>query len=214
MKERKLMVKKKSIAEGILDKSKVYIAIDTETGGLNPQYFGLIEVAIAIIINNRVIKRKNYFMFSPDKEYTEEALKLNGYSLEEVRKFPPSSKIVQEIKEDILFRYAETYEPTAMVPIGHNVSFDLGFMKQLFKDHNDSEFWDFNIDEENAIDTLALAKELGKKGVISPENNKLTTLIEYFNIKTSKLHKAKNDVDATIELLERLGKINNEGDVE
>lgn len=210
MKKRTLKKLKRQLEPGLLDKRRVHFVMDTETGGLNPQYFGLLEVAFAVIINDKIVKRVDYNVYDSSKEYDEEALAINGYTEKQIKQFPKAEDVIQHIKEDIIFRYTDTYENTMVVPIGHNIEFDLRFLRRFFKDQGEGEFWDFNVDEENAIDTLKIARDLTKEGIITTPNHKLVTLAECFGKPTRGLHKAKQDVETTIEVLEHLLKLRKE----
>lgn len=96
--------------------------IDFETGGLDPNTSGVCSLCIR---ENGI---SNYWEFQPisNKTYTKEALDINGFNLESMKEKGESiEKIINEIEQII-------WERIGMIKlIGHNVSFDYGFLKML-----------------------------------------------------------------------------------
>ena len=81
----------------------------------------------------------------------------------------------------------------ASLIVGHNVSFDVRFLEQMFIRNN----LVFNY---KYLDTLKFAKTIFNRA----PNHKLTTLAEYLNIEVKDAHRALADVETTVWLLRHL----------
>ena len=84
--------------------------------------------------------------------------------------------------------------------IGHNCkAFDLGFLAKRCEKF--SICW--NISGINIIDTLAIARDLNKRKIISTENNKQETLAKFFDVKYN-AHSALEDAKALIKIYDKM----------
>lgn len=196
--------KRKEFEGGLLKKNQPYIVIDTETGGLDFKTNALIEVSYAIIINRFIPVRRQLLMFDR-KHITEKALEINNYKMEDIRTYDGPMQAVVQFIEDI-DKVVKAYDPTEkIIPVGHNVMFDMKFIKQWMEDMNEGEFyWMFFA---KPLDTLTLAREARDRGWILTENAKLETIAEYFGCERVGAHTAKVDVEMTIDVLEQLLRI-------
>jgi DNA polymerase III epsilon subunit-like protein len=89
-----------------------------------------------------------------------------------------------------------------LVVIGHNVSFDISFLKRLIT----AKFWDQNFSRK-VIDTGSIAEFLCLTGLLPNSeqmNCSLKGLAEHFGFSYDGAHEAKFDVQLTLNVLKRL----------
>ena len=101
-----------------------YLIVDTETAGLNPQTDALISVGAILLDKNLQTITTFYTLLKNDynKNISEKALEVNGLT-EEMFEDALSIKEFQQIWNYYLL-------PKANILIGHNISFDIKFMKR------------------------------------------------------------------------------------
>jgi len=112
------------------------LVIDTETGGFDPKKDALCSVGVVLPNGD---KPKEWFIYPYDKNYTPRAMEVNNLSkelLEEkgihINQF--KLEFLEYIKENF---HVSTYGKIQL--LGHNVSFDIGFLREIFKE--DFKFW-------------------------------------------------------------------------
>tara|TARA_B100000287_G_scaffold393818_1_gene407386 strand:- start:3840 stop:4442 length:603 start_codon:yes stop_codon:yes gene_type:complete len=120
------------------------VFLDTETTGLNRWKHDIIQIAL-VIIEDGEITFENEYKFHPERpdNADPEALRVNGYTKEAwdgAYKWSKEAceRLANHIKDGIV--------------IGHNVKFDTGFLRELFKRYN------VKCRFPPEIDTKALAK--------------------------------------------------------
>lgn len=174
-----------------------FFALDTETTGLDDATDEIISIAIHIL-DEGFNKHSTKVVYAfPDCEVHPKAAAVNGYTREKWEANGAVSQIVL---------YTEVYEFVSihrgLIPLGHNVKFDIGFLKALFKKNKGAYGRHFSY---HSIDTLGVAifadlALFGKKS----SAYKLTDLCERFGIKLDNAHDALADIDATVELFRYL----------
>lgn len=171
---------------------------DVETTGLNPWKQDIIQLAFIIEIDGEVKEKKCLYIapFAPENA-TDEALKINGYTLDEVKKFPPPLEAHKELC-DTLGKYVNKFNKNDKFhPIGYNVKFDVGFLQSFFKKCEDKYYgsW-FNW---RLVDPIYRIHELAYEGKLDLPNHKLETVCKHFDIPIQ-AHDAISDINATREL--------------
>lgn len=121
------------------EKYRNFIALDTETTGLNPEECDIIEVS-AVRFENCVPVEVFTTLLRPRKRISEEIVQINGITNEMVRDCPSFGEIEKSLRD-----YLGDYPIVA-----HNASFDIRFL------HTSGLKF-----RENAVfyDTLALARK-------------------------------------------------------
>lgn len=117
-----------------------YAVIDVETTGLNPNTHEIIEVAI-------VTKSESYHakVIPMNIEYADsKALEINGYNEKDWYGAVPA--------KDVAIRTAKMLD--GKIIIGHNPSFDMSFLRELWDLYNCNPYVD-----RRYIDTVVLARE-------------------------------------------------------
>lgn len=170
----------------------MYCFIDVETTGLDPEKNGLIEVSFGLkteLISNSFDKILTLRVNPEGYEVEDRALEVNGFTREEIVTFPKA----EEHKEALESFFGSCL---GVVPVGHNVKFDLAFIeKQLFK-----SFWPFHF---YSVDTMSLAVLLLsiKK---EPFPIRLDSLRKYYGLPTEGAHRSYKDICDTASILNRL----------
>jgi DNA polymerase-3 subunit epsilon len=167
--------------------------LDLETTGLSANKHGVIELALMVEVNHKIVDKLCVVM-KPFKgcEYTDEALEINKKTKKQIKKFPKEKDVVREIV-DFLDNNRVSYQPLA----GYNVQFDIRFLKALFK-RNGIFYTDyFNYYD---IDIYGFVKFIQ----LPTKNKKLGTVCEHFEIDLSDAHNALDDIEATYKLYKKI----------
>ena len=146
------------------------VILDTETTGLSiSQKHRIVEIG-CIELNNQIATNKVFHEYlNPEREISEEAFKIHGYSNE----FLSDKKKFSEIYENFL-----EFIKNKKIII-HNASFDLSFLNYELKLINQK-----TIDAKNIVDTLEIARQK-----FPGSQNSLDALCKRFNIDNSKREK-------------------------
>jgi DNA polymerase III epsilon subunit-like protein len=175
--------------------------IDSETGGLSTEKHSVLTVAMIAMRDGVIIGEKEWDIRQPPLSCDPQALAINGV---DIRKPGLTHKEFQDSYWESLneWFFKEGYDPEIRPRIaGHNVGFDLRFLRKALEDRSYGFVYDWT------IDTMQLAKSMAKNGIISPENFKLTTLCNAFKLELAKnetYHSALGDVRQTVKLYEKL----------
>lgn len=174
----------------------LFFVFDVETSGLDPNTCEILSLA-ARLLDRDLLEVGSMFQYAfPEKPVDPEAARINGYTkelwtsrfagsqqnlLEQVRKFLTGQK--------------------RLLPVGHNVTFDLRFLKALFISNAASadykEFFSYH-----AIDTLGTTVMVDIAQRSTPQGSySLSNLSERFGISLGdKAHDVEEDVKATVAL--------------
>ena len=157
--------------------SKIFVAIDVETTGLDPYKDAIIEVA-AVTFTRNGIESEYESLVQPQRPIPSEITQLTGITDSMVASAPTMNTIRPKLKEII----------GDHTLVGHNVDFDLGFLKASFIGSGN-----------HRLDTVTLAS------ILLPNAGKysLSALINYLKIphpSTKQAHRALADALATVDL--------------
>lgn len=160
-----------------------FIALDVETTGLKPSRNRIIEIAL-LRFRDGVLERRYESLLNPGRRVPEFITRLTTIRNEDVEDAPVFADIAQDvldfIGEDVL--------------IGHNVSFDIGFINAEL-DRVDKQRL---INER--IDTMGLAMRLLRE-VRKPSLDKVATAV---GLNPRGVHRAGGDARLTAEVAMRL----------
>ena len=152
------------------------VILDTETTGLSTsEKHRIVEIG-CIELSNQIPTNKIFHEYiNPQRDVSEEAYKMRGYS----NKFLSDKKIFSEILRDFL-----NFIKNKKIII-HNAPFDLAFLNYELRLLNQKE-----INKKDVVDTLELARTK-----YPGSQNSLDALCRRFNIDNSKRekHSALND---------------------
>ncbi len=194
----------------IINKMAKYIAFDTETTGVDSLKCNLLTVSFIVLDSelnkldtlNISLKHENYYI-NPT------ALEVNKIDI--IKHHNNSLDIIDARVKLITFlnKYKIQYN---FVPIGHNILFDINFIKSSGLLTN--EIYNKYI-SCNFIDTLTIAQFLKFSGKLPEKQSvSLINLCKYTEIKDDKNteleHSAEYDTNMTIKLLKKFKSIINE----
>ena len=146
------------------------IILDTETTGLSAEKGDrIVEIACIEIKDLMPTKKIFYKLINPEREISEDAFKVHGYSYEKLKKEKKFKEIADEFLEFI-------NEKKLII---HNAPFDISFINHELKKINKNP-----ISLKNVVDTLELAREK-----FPGTSNSLDNLCKRFNIDNSKRKK-------------------------
>lgn len=191
------------------------IVFDFETGGLDTGSTEPIEIA-AIAINprdlNPILGGKFYSLCKPTDWgiVSDEALKINGKTREQLQKAPEQSVVWESF-----VKFIKQYNPrkgsniTAPIPGGKNIrGFDLPIFNRLcrkykFVDGKGIE----NVFNRRKVYDLEDFIEIWFEGSNELPNQKMDTIREYFGMSTDNAHEAMTDTVQTAQLIIRFMKL-------
>ncbi|OFV69141.1 exonuclease domain-containing protein [Acetobacterium wieringae] len=192
----------KSKKNSIIDFPNEFVVVDIETTGLSPVYDSIIEVSALKVKNNQIVdsftslaKPSGGFMPlfpSEDRDYlydndgrpfyyvSEFITNLTGITNEMLNNAPD----LKSVLNDFFPFVADS------IIVGHNVSFDINFLKA-----NISELLNENFDC-NYVDTMRIARKLFK----DKKHHRLIDIVDYLEIQVdeSKTHRSLYDCEITL----------------
>lgn len=178
-----------------------YIVFDCETGGLDETRNPITQYA-AVILDGRTLKEVDRFETFV-KPYgglviEKQAIEHTMVTMSDVNSGMKLSDFVSTLTAWWESHRAKTRvrEAGRLVPVGHNVTFDLRFINHALalEGKPSTEEWMY----PNLIDTYSLGKMTW--GVTGEEKLNLGACCERARIKLTDAHGAMNDVEATAEL--------------
>ena len=177
-----------------------YIFIDTETCGTDPQKNDLLSIALVVWSKTKgIIDSKDFFIKYSDYNLTEESRLITNFNeTAHNLKAIPGKDVAKQIMTFLCQHFDLNYKITI---IGHNVSFDISFLKVFFAK---SGITFDNIFSHRSIDTYSIYKSLILAGKIDKDIESSTEAFNYFNINIAERHTAMGDCLATVELFENL----------
>ncbi len=159
-----------------------FVVFDLETTGTNPTEDRIVEIGAVKMVDG-VITETFSTLINPEIPIPEDASRVNGIYDKDVANAP--------VLEDVI---GDFYKFCYKLPlVGHNVSFDVGFIS----------FWGkkllYDFDNDN-ICTLKMAKQIFKRN----NHNTLGDLCKQLDIDLTNAHRALFDTIATAELYKKL----------
>lgn len=178
--------------------------IDTETGGLDPGKHSLLSVALVVWEDEMVIDSMEVLINDGLLNVTPEALAINKIDLEQHRQ---TALAPAEAMEKLLAFIEKHFPGRGKITLaGHNVHFDIAFLKSFFSANNKdfSEYFSHRIiDTSSILHYLYLAGTLKQKAISSDK------AFELFDIKVEGRHTALGDAIATARLFTKLLRLMN-----
>lgn len=176
------------------------IFIDTETGGTDPDKHSLFSVGLVAWNREKgIIDSCEIFIKSETYTYTVEAQKINKFQKEQHEKNAVSHKdAVAAIRS---FCIKNTKKTKEIQVAGHNIQFDIAFLRKLFEAENRSINRLFS---HRMIDTFSILRFLVDAGKIEMSPISSSNAFKILNIKVDDRHSALGDAVATAKLYEKL----------
>lgn len=167
--------------------------LDIETTGFSRDWDEIIEVA-AILVDSDTGKDIDSFheYIKPHRNITPKITELTRITNAKVANCRNESSVLMDFSEWMTLSKPDTV-------VGHNCkAFDLSFIQARCNKLSIS--WKI---PTNVVDTLTLARQMNKAGLISTENNKQPTLAAYYGIQYE-AHSAIEDVKALIKIYNKM----------
>lgn len=174
--------------------------LDTETGGRNPHKHSLLSIGVVVWdYEEGVLYTNEFYIRSDSYVVTVEAERINHFDEKEHRsKAIPAEQVIAELTEikDTFFA-----DFTAIPLAGHNVAFDVQFIKQLYSKCNRSYEKSFS---HRTVDTYSIIKFLSDCQLLPNTVNSSASAFKHFGISVLGRHTALGDAIATMQLYEKL----------
>lgn len=178
-------------------------AFDTETTGLIAGFNEIISLA-GILYDNKFkeIDRINIYAYPDHPEHIHpKALEVNGYTEEEWKKRGAitQEQMAVQLNDWLIKRYCYR-----VIPLGHNVKFDISHLQALYERFDMVEAWQ-KLFSYHCLDTVGVAMffDMANYKELSDRYN-LGKLCERFGVKLDNAHDALADIDATVQLFLKL----------
>lgn len=179
------------------------LVLDTETGGLTAGQHSLLSIGAVVWEDGRIKDTSEILVAEQTYTVTSEALTVNKIDLANHHAYglAPAEAV------RVLFDFVRiNFENRPAVVVGHNVSFDLGFIKHLWtRTGRSNEF--SNSFSHRTLDTAGILRFLAIAGKVPPEAASLDSAIKHFELENPSRHTALGDALVTAKLLTRLVKL-------
>lgn len=179
-----------------------YIVFDVETGGLDPNKTPITQYS-AVVLDGITLKELDrydtYIKPYGDLKINMDVLSRTMVTMSDINSGITLKDFVSTVTEFWELYQVKTRERSAgrLVPVGHNVPFDIGFVNKALEISNIGEdiyHWIF----PNIVDTMVLAKMMW--AVKGDEKLNLGSCCERVGISLVDAHGSMNDVEATADL--------------
>jgi len=172
--------------------------IDTETGGLDPRQHSLLSIGLVVWTPQGILASEEILLKEKVFRIDHHALKVNRIDLS-----VHASQAVShpEAMQRLQAFVAKHFGGKGIVLAGHNVSFDIGFIKQWFEE----QAADFSsLFSHRSIDTHSLLSALYFSGLVAEKVTDSSKAFDYFKIGVEQRHTALSDAIATATLFGKL----------
>lgn len=195
----------------IEDKSLDFICIDLETTGTDPKQHSIIQIGAVYYEKGIPVKTFDKKMYTSGSKISVGALKVNKTPLSVIK-----GETEGRVSEyDALVEFVDFCLSIGkpLIILGHNVAFDVNFLKELFNTYGIQGFED--LFGYRVKDTAVIAQFLADAGVFTNFKSGLANLAETLGITVDKsnTHEALYDVHLTalcyVRMIERIKNINN-----
>lgn len=180
----------------------MYIALDTETGGIGPDV-SLLTAYFAILDANLNIIDELSLAIKPDDHIyhvTAEALNINKINLIEHEAVATTAGAAGKQLREFLIENSNNGS-LKLIPVGHNVHGDLEKIYSEVLNRKEAQ----NYISYRLLDTGVIAQFMKACGRL-PEtiSGSLGSLVEHFNVQKREAHNAKNDTLMTVAVLKEM----------
>lgn len=135
--------------------------IDTETGGVNPSRHDLLSIGMVVWESEKILDKEEILIKGNFRRVTKEAIAINHIDLKSHNKIA----LDKEKAIEKLIKFVErNFKEKPVILAGHNVSFDIAFLKHLFEKQNIDYYKYFS---HRHIDTTSILQYFGIKNNLS-----------------------------------------------
>lgn len=175
---------------------------DTETGGLEPESSSLLSVGLVVWENGNIINEKEILLKENNLKLSDKAMGINKIDINaHITKAVEHNEAIRLIKD---FCFENFVIPPLITLAGHNINFDIKFLKHLFK-QSDNLY--SKIFSHRSIDTASILKFLYFSNILETDISSSDAAFKHFSINIEKRHTALGDARATALLFNELLKL-------
>lgn len=179
------------------------LVIDTETGGLDPSRYSILSLGAVVWEGGALGETFEVFVAEPDPAVEPEAMGVNGIDLAWLKEHGAAPREAVGLFQLFVERNFGGEGRGGKIQLaGHNVSFDVGFLKRLYRlagSGYDEVFSHRLLDTASVINFLIVA------GRLPPGRTGLGPALKHFGIEVEagRRHTALGDALATARLLNK-----------
>lgn len=181
------------------------LVLDTETGGVDPDRHSLLSIGAVVWEDGRQGAELEVLVAEPVFTVTARAMEINRIDLvAHARQAAAPADALAILTGFVVAQFPQELKSGEKVVLaGHNVGFDIGFLKRLFR----TAGTDFEaMFSHRSLDTASVLRFLWLAGMLPEDAAASTEAFRYLKIKIPQAdrHTALGDARATAELLTRL----------
>jgi DNA polymerase III epsilon subunit-like protein len=174
---------------------------DVETTGLNYYESEIVSLAYLIEKNGKIVK--DGILYARPDDFTKispDALKVNGFTIEQLKSFPSQKELLESIKKILDENYSIRRKVERPTPAGYNsAGCDVIFLQQLFLKHGTKDYEFFDYFPSVKIDVFVMVPMIEEIVGVKFASHRLEDLCKVFKIPHDP-HDALSDIRATYEL--------------
>ncbi len=167
-----------------LIREEIFVCLDCESTGLDPEKDRVVEVGAARFTFTQVLQSFES-LIDPECEIPKISQDIHKISSEMLKGKPKVAEILPHLLKMI----------DGHVLVGHGIGFDIALLAAEAKRHQIPT----SIEKQRSIDTLRMARLYGESPI-----NSLERLRQHFNIEPEGAHRAMSDVVVNIEVFKHL----------
>lgn len=178
------------------------LIFDTETGGLDPAIHSLLSIGGVVWEDGRIVDTIEINIVEDQITADIKALAVNKIDLAEHKANGVDIYDAINLWEAFVTKHFGTKKVELC---GHNVGFDLGFLKRFYRLSSREQFYDKRY-SYRSLDTISLAFGLKLSGKLPLQKLNLASLWKHYGIEVSqdKAHNALTDALVTAEILNKM----------
>lgn len=180
----------------------IRVWMDCETFGMNPRVNPVATVYMALYTETDDFIEDIDLKVKPDSmegvEIDRKTTEIHGIVWEEHIANPETitysqakEKIQQFLEKHKLPKVKKSFKPC-----GQNVAFDINYLKNTIFSHDEWE----KLFHHRFLDTLVVLNFLQDLDLVPSDLGSLTSLVEYFDLKTGDFHDARADIKMTVQV--------------
>lgn len=179
------------------------LVIDTETGGLDPDKYSILTLGAVVWHDDPSIKRETFEVEIAEVPIVAEpgALAVNGIDVTRLSREGKNPLVAVSMFHNFVKRHFPEDGQIALA--GHNVDFDVRFVKRLFRLAGCESTYTKTF-SHRVLDTAGIGRFLVLARRLKLESSSSDALFTFFGIQPEKRHSALGDAWATANLLDCL----------
>ncbi len=175
------------------------VFLNTETGGTNPNIHSLLSIGMVLYEDKKITYRYYWEVKQNQYTVTPESMSINKLNLERLKNEGNLKKIIRNKIVNSVQSFVG-FENKAILA-GHNIKFDIGFVKELFGFENYNSYFSYK-----TVDTFSILKFLYHSGYFEKDISCIKEAFDYFDIlpKDNTVNNALDDIVLTANLYTKL----------